>query len=100
MAEGDDLRPGWRDFSSEMADFRHDRVDFRPVMADFMPERANLKPQRADFRPDRTNIRPERATLMGGTNGQTLMDERTNKIPPLLYRSCSAGLHRLQAAAQ
>ena len=93
MAEGDNLWPGWRDFSSEMADFRHDRVDFRPVMADFMPERANLKPQRADFRPDR-------ATLMGRTNGLTLMDERTNEIPSLLYRTCSAGLHRLQAAAQ
>ena len=52
MAERDDLKPGWRDFSREMADFRL--------------KRENLKPQRVDFRTDGTNIRPEREDLMEG----------------------------------
>ena len=65
MPERDDLKPGWIDFSFEMADFRHDKAYFRPVMADFRQERANLKSQRVDFR---KNIRPER-----------WMDQRTDK---------------------
>ena len=70
-----DLRPG-------RTGFRPEKADFRPERADSRPERADFKPERADFRPERADFRPERA--WGG-----LTDIRTNKSPPVFYRTSS-----------
>ena len=44
--------------------------------------RVDLRSQRADLRPERADLRPGR-----GTNGMT--DGRTNKSPPMFYRTSS-----------
>ena len=44
--------------------------------------RVDLRSQRADLRPERADLRPGR-----GTNGMT--DGRTNKSPPVFYRTSS-----------
>ena len=54
-------------------------------------ERLDLKPEKLDLRPERLDLGPEkldmRGLVKGGTNGRT--DVRTNKSPPVFYRTSS-----------
>ena len=65
------------------------RVDWWPEMADLMPE----KPKRVDFRPEKVDFRPVRADFRPGRAWGGLMDGRmngrTNKSPPVFYRTSS-----------
>ena len=65
--------------AAQKAYFRSERVNFSPERADFRPERVDFSPEKADFRPERA--------WGGRTNERT--NGRTNKSPPVFYRTSS-----------
>ena len=77
--ERPNLRPGW-------PGLRPENLYLRPEWLDLRPERQDLRPERQDFRPERPDLRPE-GLDEGGTHERT--NERTNKSPPVFYRTSS-----------
>merc|ERR1712074_12703 len=82
-----DIRPENADWKLERADLRLENSDLWPERPDLRPERPYLRPERPDLRPERLDLRPEGSDERGGTNKRT--DGRTNKSPPVFYRSSS-----------
>ena len=65
---------------------RPKRLDLRPKRLDLRPKRLDLRLERWDLRPVRLDLRPE-GSDEGGTHART--NERTNKSPPVFYRTLS-----------
>ena len=78
------MRPENLDLRPEKPDLRPER----PERPDLRPGRLDLRPQRLDLRPERPDLRPE-----GSDEGGVLTDKRTNgrtnKSPPVFYRTSS-----------